>query len=96
MEWQRHKAKLHAEQLKDFEDAKSRRTKGGDPPQAPISPYRLVADATVEGLRRDLEVGVCSQGVFTDEAAAILSGYGMSADHRSKTAGSRNFGTRDT
>jgi hypothetical protein len=47
----------------------------------------LVGDATVEGLRRDLDSGVCSQGVFTDEAAAILSGYGMSADHRSKTAG---------
>jgi hypothetical protein len=30
---------------------------------------------------------MCSQGVFTDEAAAILAGYGMSAEHRGKTAG---------
>ena len=58
-----------------------------EPPEAPACPFRLVGDATVEGLRRDLDSGVCSQGVFTDEAAAILSGYGMSADHRSKTAG---------
>ena len=43
-------------------------------------------DATVEGLRRDLEHGPSSQGVFTDEAAAMLAGYGMSAEHKSKTA----------
>ena len=63
------------------------RKKGEQLPETPASPYRLVADATVEGLRRDLANGPCAQGVFTDEAAAIVSGYGMSADHRSKTAG---------
>ena len=85
-DWQRQQAKRYTEALKDFE-----RSKGGkrsdDKPEAPSSPFRLVGDATVEGLRRDLDTGPCSQGVFTDEAAAILSGYGMSADHRSKTAG---------
>jgi hypothetical protein len=86
-DWQREAAKHYSEALKDFEKAKSSRKRGDDPPEAPACPYRLVGDATVEGLRRDLDTGVCSQGVFTDEAAAILSGYGMSADHRSKTAG---------
>ena len=86
-EWQRHKARTYSDDLRDFEKAKSTRKRGDDPPEAPGCPFRLVGDATVEGLRRDLESGVCSQGVFTDEAAAILSGYGMSADHRSKTAG---------
>jgi hypothetical protein len=38
-------------------------------------------------LRRDLDTGPCSQGVFSDEAVAILAGYGMSADQRRKTAG---------
>lgn len=52
----------------------------------PRSPYRLVRDATVEGLRCDLKNGPTSQGVFTDEAAAILAGYGMSAEHRAKTS----------
>ena len=52
----------------------------------PRSPYRLVRDATVEGLRRDLEHGPSAQGLFTDEAAAMLAGYGMSAEHKSKTA----------
>ena len=86
-DWQRREAKRYAEDLKDFEKAKATRKRSDDPPEAPGCPFRLVGDATVEGLRRDLDSGVCSQGVFTDEAAAILSGYGMSADHRSKTAG---------
>jgi hypothetical protein len=55
-------------------------------PDPPRSPYRLVRDATVEGLRRDLEHGPAAQGLFTDEAAAMLAGYGMSAEHKSKTA----------
>lgn len=86
-EWQREAAKTFTEALRDFESAKAKRKKGDDPPEAPASPWRLVADATVEGLRRDLDTGPCAQGIFTDEAAAILSGYGMSAEHRSKTAG---------
>ncbi len=86
-EWQRQQARDYSHDLKEYERAKGNRKKGEDPPDAPQCPFRLVGDATVEGLRRDLDTGVCSQGVFTDEAAAILSGYGMSADHRSKTAG---------
>ena len=86
-DWQRRQAKRYSDDLKAFEQNKAKRKKGDDVPEAPLSPFRLVGDATVEGLRRDLDGGVCSQGVFSDEAASILSGYGMSADHRSKTAG---------
>jgi hypothetical protein len=86
-EWQRQVAKRYGDDLKAYEKDKAIRKRGEEPSEAPGCPYRLVGDATVEGLRRDLDGGVCSQGVFTDEAAAILSGYGMSADHRAKTAG---------
>lgn len=85
--WQREQGKAYAEALKDYENARAKRKKGDDVPEPPRNPYRLVGDATVEGLRRDLESGLCSQGVFTDEAATILGGYGMSAEHRGKTAG---------
>lgn len=84
-EWQRREAKNYAGALADFEKAK--RNRAEDKPELPAPPFRLVSDATVEGLRRDLDTGPCSQGVFTDEAAAILAGYGMSSDHRAKTAG---------
>ena len=86
-EWQRVQAREYAHDLKELDRAKGKGQKGESPPEAPQCPFRLVSDATVEGLRRDLDGGVCSQGIFTDEAVAILSGYGMSADHRSKTAG---------
>jgi hypothetical protein len=86
-EWQREQSKTFEQAQRGCEEAKAARKKGEKPPEPPICPYRLVSDATVEGLRRDLEAGMCSQGVFTDEAAAILAGYGMSAEHRGKTAG---------
>lgn len=86
-EWQRRAGETYRAEIADFERAKAKRKKGDDPPEAPASPYRLIRDATVEGLRRDLDTGPCSQGIFTDEAAAILAGYGMSAEHRGKSAG---------
>ena len=85
--WQRDVARRYSDELKEFERAKASRKRGDDPVEIPSLPFRLVGDATVVGLRRDLDTGPCSQGVFSDEAAAILSGYGMSQDHRAKTAG---------
>lgn len=85
-EWQRQAAQRYADDLQAFERAKAKRKRNDDPPEAPASPFRLVSDCTVEGLRRDLDTGPCSQGVFTDEAAAMLAGYGMSPDHRTKSA----------
>lgn len=86
-EWQREASDTYRAELSEFESARLARKKGEDSPQPPAAPYRLMRDATVEGLRRDLDTGPCAQGVFTDEGAAILSGYGMSTDHRAKTAG---------
>lgn len=85
-EWQREASKDYSAALKDHDRAKAARQRGDPPPDQPASPYRLVHDATVEGIRRDLDSGPVSQGLFSDEAAAIISGYGMSAEHRSKTA----------
>jgi hypothetical protein len=76
-EWQREASHQYREALATYEAARAKRKKGEEPPQPPAAPYRLVSDATVEGLRRDLDGGPSSQGVFTDEAAAILAGYGM-------------------
>lgn len=56
----------------------------------PREPYRIARDGTVEGLRRSFLQGVPSQGVFTAEAAAVLTGYGMSRDNRAKTAATFN------
>ncbi len=85
-DWQRAAGERYqAERRQHAADCKAVK-KGDTEPDEPRSPYRLVRDATVEGLRRDLEHGPSAQGLFTDEAAAMLAGYGMSAEHKSKTA----------
>lgn len=84
--WQREAGERYQAERRQHA-ADCRALKKGDPePEEPRSPYRMVRDATVEGLRRDLEHGPTSQGLFTDEAAAMLCGYGMSAEHKAKTA----------
>lgn len=56
----------------------------------PPEPYRIMKDGTVEGIRRAFKEGIPSQGCYTSEAAVMLGGYGMSAEHRGKTAGNLN------
>jgi hypothetical protein len=84
-EWQRQEARQFTEELDAYEKAKANRKKGDDPPGRPRPPYRIVTDPTVEGIRRDMTEGVISQGVYNDEAAAIMSGHGMSPEHKAKT-----------
>jgi hypothetical protein len=57
--------------------------KGAAPPR---HPYRIVADATVEGLRRSFSEGGPSQAMFTAEAAAVLCGHGMAPENKARTA----------
>ena len=85
-EWQREAGKRYAAALQLFEQERTKQKKGDAAPVEPANPYRLSRDATVEGLRRDLDAGPCSQGMYTSEAAAVLCGYGLSAEHRAKTA----------
>jgi hypothetical protein len=82
-EMQRELAAAHRAEVEDWKVRPKGKDKGEPPPQPA---YRLCSDSTVEGLRRDLDLGIVSQGMFSDEAAAILAGYGMSPDMRSKTA----------
>lgn len=51
----------------------------------PVAPYRLCGDMTVEGLRRSFGEGVASQGVFSTEAGAVLSGHAMREENRTKS-----------
>lgn len=59
------------------------KNKRGEQPQ---EPYRVMRDGTVEGIRRGFASGLPAQGVFSSEAADVLSGYGMRPEHRAKTA----------
>lgn len=57
----------------------------GDPPSAPISPFRTMGEPTAEAAYKALQNGQPSQGLFSDEGGAFLGGFSMSADHRQKT-----------
>jgi hypothetical protein len=84
--WQRDANAGYQQELAAYESARVSRKKGEPPPEPPIAPHRLCGDMTIEGLRRSFAEGISGQGLFSTEGAAVLSGHGFSAEHRSKTA----------
>lgn len=59
----------------------------GPAPPAPLVPRVIVADFTAEGLAKLLAAGWPSVGAFTDEAALVFGGHGMSKEAVARTAG---------
>lgn len=59
----------------------------GPAPPAPLVPRVTVADFTAEGLAKLLAVGWPAVGAFTDEAALVFGGHGMSKETVTRTAG---------
>lgn len=89
---QRADADAHRQQVAEYERAKAHTKKGGEPVDAEVGrpPYRIMRDGTAEGIRSGFQHGMPSQGVFTSEAAIMVSGYGMNPDNRAKTCGTFN------
>ncbi len=86
--WQRERTREHAELVDTMLGAP--RTKSDPAPSLPPDPYILMRDPTIEGIRRDFAKGRPSQGAFTSEAGAVTAGYGMSPEHKIKTAAGFN------
>ena len=59
----------------------------GSAPPSPLNPIVIVADFTAEGLTKQLAVGRPSMAAFTDEAALVFGGHGMSNEAAARTAG---------
>ena len=59
----------------------------GPQPQPPLRPNLLCADFTAEGLSKLLAAGLPSIGAFTDEAALVFGGHGMTKETTTRTAG---------
>lgn len=89
-EYQRRATRAFKAELKRYEAEMDRRKKGDSIPDKPREPYMIMKDGTIEGIRRGFAEGVPSQGVFTSEAAVMLSGYGMNLQNRAKTAAEFN------
>ena len=58
----------------------------GPEPSAPLQPFLTAPDPTVEGLAKAWVCAPASLGIFTAEGGQMIGGYGMSRDHRLKTA----------
>jgi phage/plasmid primase-like uncharacterized protein len=85
--WQRERATAYQQHLQAAASA----SRGKDEAKTePREPYIIMRDGTVEGIRRAFRQGLPAQGVFTSEAAMLLSGYGMNPDNRAKSAGNFN------
>lgn len=59
----------------------------GASPEPPLQPTLVLADFTAEGLAKLLIAGRPSLGAFTDEAAVVFGGHGMSRETVARTAG---------
>ncbi|CAD1788872.1 DUF3987 domain-containing protein [Xanthomonas campestris pv. raphani] len=76
-------------------DAKKKKGEGlkaalhaiGPPPPAPLLPRVTVADFTAEGIFKLMQVSRPALGAFTDEAALVFGGHGMSKETVMRTAG---------
>ncbi|KAF1688165.1 hypothetical protein B1992_01760 [Pseudoxanthomonas broegbernensis] len=93
----------HAAELAEWEarctDAKTKAKKSqgaglaralqdiGPAPPAPLLPRVTVADFTAEGLAKLLAAGWPTVGAFTDEAALVFGGHGMTKETVTRTAG---------
>lgn len=59
----------------------------GSAPEPPLLPKVIVGDFTAEGLAKMLAAGRPSIGAFTDEAALVFGGHGMTKETVMRTAG---------
>jgi hypothetical protein len=82
----RDKAKADAKKADNADVSEVLRAIGPEPPQ-PMRPSLMVADFTAEGLTKLLAAGRPSVGAFTDEAALVFGGHGMTKESVTRTTG---------
>ncbi len=82
-----HKAATRqAENKKDADAIRAALSAAGAAPVAPLAPWLLVPEATLEGLHKLYQSGRPSLGLFNDDAGDFLDGHAMSRDNRTKSA----------
>ncbi len=58
----------------------------GQPPEAPLLPWLMLSEPTMEGLHKAFQFGQPSMGLFNDDAGDFLGGHAMNKDNRAKSA----------
>lgn len=80
------KSALCTKKSKTYEEKKRALLEIGEPPIKPIEPLMIAEEPTYEGLVSMLKNGQPSIGLFSDEGARFIGGYGMNQDNLLKTA----------
>jgi len=52
-----------------------------DPPEAPLLPVLITGDPTLEGVQKQLNLGLPTLGIFSDEGGKVVGGYAMKAEN---------------
>jgi hypothetical protein len=60
----------------------------GAPPEAPLLPWLLLSEPTMEGLHKAYQYGRPGIGLFNNDAGDFLGGHAMNRDNRTKSAAS--------
>ncbi len=60
----------------------------GAAPEAPLLPWLLLSEPTMEGLHKAYQYGRPGIGLFNDDAGDFLGGHAMNRDNRTKSAAS--------
>ena len=60
----------------------------GKRPEPPLPPVLVLDDLTIEGVLKQLQLGLPSLGIFSDEGGKIAGGHAMNNDNQLKTVSS--------
>ena len=71
---------------KSLEEKKDELRKLGPKPEKPLRPDHIIKDPTIEGLIKNMNELRASIGLFSNEGGQFTGGYGMTDEHRLKTA----------
>jgi Protein of unknown function (DUF3987) len=86
--WAAEHKRIEGERKLSFEDRRQALTQLGPAPTAPLQPLLTAPEPTIEGLIKTWPTAPASLGLFSAEGGQFIGGYGMSQDHRLKTAAS--------
>lgn len=84
--WEGERKRILGDRKSSVDDKRRQLAKMEAEPQPPPIPFLTSTEPTWEGLVKQLEKGYPSQGLYSSEGGQFLGGFGMSKDHRLKTA----------
>jgi hypothetical protein len=84
--WAAERKKIENNKKIERYERENQLTRLGPKPPPPLQPFLTAAEPTIEGLIKIWVYAPAALGIFSAEGGQFIGGYGMSQDHRLKTA----------